>query len=546
MYLILDRMEVLMGNFSINRYEWTSSCASINLQNELQSYLVQDGKLQNFEVSNIKQTKSKFIRGGGIVFLGQDQDGLGKFLDRQQSLKAFVADFRWYFNNTFEESLLKQWTLQPNVTIPKTPLMSFDNFDDFTNSEITLLNVDNEDEFYPARNHFKKFFPKALEFKKAEKFCYAVGGYMILPKNEEENKKLLDDLSESPAMCHDDFRFQSSIWLGAYIENHTVIHHATRKPIVFSNFKNDISLRNVLGKCLSFNGCKKNSLQFWGEWSMKMCKFPRKVVCSFQEKPTFQIRGLKQASVFDIEFVFNDDFMNPKFVGKFNSIIEEVKESNKTKFWKLYYLNDPKVQAVTFPSPVYNYPIGYQTWNITNDDTFEGSLQLCFSSCSSTEFTCYDGSCIDRTKRCDLEKHCLDGSDENNCDLIKFPEAGYNPSIPPSIPELQSKHQIKVQINFRRVRKLTLDSFKLIADISSTLQWSDSDVKFLNLKEDLKMNVIPNTSKMIPWVPECVIRGYNFSLTDIKEFNSKLMVVKESQPELDDTSDIYSGKSKGY
>ncbi|XP_071943214.1 low-density lipoprotein receptor-related protein 2-like [Antedon mediterranea] len=42
-------------------------------------------------------------------------------------------------------------------------------------------------------------------------------------------------------------------------------------------------------------------------------------------------------------------------------------------------------------------------------------LQTCDSTCTSDEFRCYDGQCLNRTLRCDINPDCQDGSDEMNC-----------------------------------------------------------------------------------------------------------------------------------
>ena len=53
---------------------------------------------------------------------------------------------------------------------------------------------------------------------------------------------------------------------------------------------------------------------------------------------------------------------------------------------------------------------------------------LCFfiaeeMKCNSTQWKCNSGQCIEDVERCDFRKHCLDSSDEENCEI---PSKGKN------------------------------------------------------------------------------------------------------------------------
>ena len=57
---------------------------------------------------------------------------------------------------------------------------------------------------------------------------------------------------------------------------------------------------------------------------------------------------------------------------------------------------------------------------VTDDKCYQDGTvrRLKFTTCTSGQFTCNGGQCIDIEKRCDLNEDCNDFSDEENCQLI--------------------------------------------------------------------------------------------------------------------------------
>ena len=53
------------------------------------------------------------------------------------------------------------------------------------------------------------------------------------------------------------------------------------------------------------------------------------------------------------------------------------------------------------------------------------------NSCNTEEFLCNNGECIPMSMRCNIEKDCIDESDEQNCNIVTLAR-GYNRKIPPA------------------------------------------------------------------------------------------------------------------
>ena len=80
-------------------------------------------------------------------------------------------------------------------------------------------------------------------------------------------------------------------------------------------------------------------------------------------------------------------------------------------------------------------PMGKRLWKISSSVCNRGldeERELLLSSCSSGQFTCTNGVCVDIVHRCDGVKQCKDQSDEENCKLVKFDRKKYLKDKPPT------------------------------------------------------------------------------------------------------------------
>ena len=83
----------------------------------------------------------------------------------------------------------------------------------------------------------------------------------------------------------------------------------------------------------------------------------------------------------------------------------------------MYYFN----YFIAIYNDTQEYPMGLKKWTIINDNCPTlVNQELLFSSCTSGQFTCDDGSCIDQQHRCDIVQHCPDNSDEKKCEKVQI------------------------------------------------------------------------------------------------------------------------------
>ena len=134
------------------------------------------------------------------------------------------------------------------------------------------------------------------------------------------------------------------------------------------------------------------------------------------------VRGLCSGSAFNtnIKFSLNRDGY-VEYFGEKNSFIDFDYENN---VWIMTSFPFPKAVAKA-KSARHTLGLGSKTWVIQNDRCGKNHVEkvLKITSCTKGQFTCYDGSCLDISKRCNSVNDCNDWRDEKKCNLVVFPES---------------------------------------------------------------------------------------------------------------------------
>ena len=333
------------------------------------------------------------------------------------------------------------------------------------------------------------------KYKSSEKLCKLLKGNLLDENNFRENSL------ESKNYCQNNNNF---LWIKS-IDTYNISNDnisANKEQFFYEN-------NETLIKMCPYVNLKDSDLKVNTKWAL--CSSSFCTYCKIKDTQKYSLRGLCKISAFDTEY-FASGYINNKlqFVGKTNSRIY----CSTDKKWKIEVLNQNITAVLKSNDGLQSeYPFGTNTWNIYNDgcELFNGA-KLLFSGCGENEFPCLNGQCIDMEYRCDVISHCQDSSDELNCQKLQLTERTNRNLIPPSFNE---EDPLIVHMRFYITSITKIDVIDGNIDFNFMLKsfWSDSTVKFYNLKENKLLNKI--SLKNI-WNPKILLFGTNFSRISFK------------------------------
>ena len=120
-----------------------------------------------------------------------------------------------------------------------------------------------------------------------------------------------------------------------------------------------------------------------------------------------------------------------------------------------------------------------------------------------------------------------------------FIPIGYSPLVPP--PKISDNpHIFVISVNITSIRELSLSKSTFTVDVTISLKWKDSRLRFTNLRSQPKMNIVNDYSSV--WLPTLLCHNENNTPADIRINQESLFILKEASSLPDDDSIISEGK----
>lgn len=150
------------------------------------------------------------------------------------------------------------------------------------------------------------------------------------------------------------------------------------------------------------------------------------------------------------------------------------------------------------------YPFGRHLWSVAAPvckREVGTHMELSLSACNDTQYMCGDGECIALASRCDAKDDCQDETDEDNCTILEIPE-GYRKFKPPKNSENNTLPlQPYLQVEFLRFLNIEDVQSTINVEFQVQLRWSDSRLRFRNLRDNILANPLSEEEAGGIWRP---------------------------------------------
>ncbi|MPC50328.1 hypothetical protein E2C01_044156 [Portunus trituberculatus] len=455
-------------------YSWIHLCVSLDLEGW--SYTVAiDSHVHHGNISNLLG-RELLVRGGGILIVGQEQDLHGGGFNIGQTYEGYVADLI-IFPNVQRIQRVKEF-LSCTLKRRETTVVTFSSMENDWEllGDLEMISFTPEQLCgKPPPSHI--MFPEHRTLKESQDQCHMLKGWLSAPQSESENIAIVKATQDRMDVCT--ISWGVYLWLGVKTvfsnNSWSYISLDTNKSMEYTNFRKGYSTAVESYNCTYMDAFDT------GKWAVYPCTLKTCSVCSFDKPSTLRLRGLCENTLLDRIYIIKGVRNGkPFFSGIGNT---EIFWDNTT--WMLTDVLDQGVSGVMKSSSLQQYPVGLRTWNIIGDKCPLRNPELLMTACSEKQYTCHDGTCINKIQRCDREVNCPDQSDERLCTTVVVPE-DYIREVPPA-----KRGTDPAWVNFHIIilsmQPLDTNNMKITIDIRLILRWWDPrlDMESLNYADSL-------------------------------------------------------------
>ena len=262
------------------------------------------------------------------------------------------------------------------------------------------------------------------------------------------------------------------------------------------------------------------------DWSSCFsCNLPH----SHEHSVVVKLTGQCSDSVFETYYHLQHDEEGYIMFHGFTGTI--IKYDAENKMWNMSVIHFPYATA-TSKADFKTLIFGNHEWEVANDhNCFDGTeaIILTMSSCSTDQYTCDDGLCVDLAFRCDGKPDCKDKSDELECRLVEMDKSYYKLLAPPPVGET---NKLIIQINLDILSIGDIKEIESTIDFQLTLRmnWLESRLTFANLIPNVSNPLTPEEIDYL-WVPELTFYNTENRLKTVVDKWTIMTIKGEGDPQ---------------
>lgn len=503
----------------VNLHQWTHYCHIFD--NGMYVAFV-DGEEKG---RGVIATKEVSLNLRGMLTLGQEQDSLAGNYDVDQAFRGHIAQVNIWSRIVTPEEVRHQASCKE---FAPGDIFSSDR-DAVAVAGVTVEEIPISNLCQTTREFV--IFPEAQYMAPSRRACNRVGYQVYSPDSREENSVLHLQSLEFAEECLSNYH----LWIGVTDEE---------KEGVWRKFTNNEVVGETVFELFEPNGAEGENciLMFLpnGLWVDTSCsiQWPACVPCEVDRSSPLRLRGFCYKNEAETFYeVLGYKGRKPYMHGYFGLMIFR----NDSGVWEMHDTTTKENVAYLKVPSISSYPIGVHTWTLQRSmcEHLVGSkIQLSLSICNNSEFTCGNGDCIPRAKRCDTQNDCVDFTDEDNCEMIVLPR-GYRSNRPPESEIPGKPMYVGAVVHILRFVEVNDVGGVLDMEILVELKWQDPRVTYLNLGDTLEWNRLSQDESSLIWSPK--FKFPNIQNGNVKLLDEEVFLKKIGIPQSPDFNDVRMG-----